>query len=137
MYQKCKPNSEPPHLTQSKTTSFPNIEYRTTDATALDADNRFWVINYYFPNEGVLLPDVDPIAELYGQGITHKQYDHVERLIELEYSESGIQLVERPPIQLELIDAPRNWEGIVRLENRGFLIVTDKWPETILGFVAK
>ncbi len=29
----------------------------------------------------------------------------------------------------------RNWEGIVRLENRGFLLMTDKYPETLFGFV--
>jgi len=29
----------------------------------------------------------------------------------------------------------RNWEGIVRLDNRGFLLATDKFPTTILGFV--
>jgi hypothetical protein len=41
-----------------------------------------------------------------------------------------------PPIQMELTsDDARNWEGLVRLDERGFLIMTDKFPETILGFV--
>jgi hypothetical protein len=29
----------------------------------------------------------------------------------------------------------RNWEGLVRLDDRGFLLVTDLFPGTILGFV--
>jgi hypothetical protein len=42
-----------------------------------------------------------------------------------------------PPLQLQLLGdiAPRNWEGLVRLEQRGFLLVTDKYPMTFLGFV--
>lgn len=43
-----------------------------------------------------------------------------------------------PPIQLQLIDGvSRNWEGLVRLDERGFLLITDEFPETILAFVAK
>ena len=60
----------------------------------------------------------------------------VARLLEFELTETGIELADRPPIQLELHPLElRNWEGIVRLEDRGFLLVTDKFPETILGFV--
>ncbi|MEJ2211118.1 MAG: hypothetical protein P8129_19045 [Anaerolineae bacterium] len=115
---------------------FPQVEYRVTDATALDAEGRFWAINYFFPGEPELKPVVDPLAQEYGQGPTHAQYEYVERLIELQYTASGIRLVERPPIQLALIaEDARNWEGLVRLDGRGFLLVTDKFPETILAFV--
>ncbi|MGD9316494.1 MAG: hypothetical protein PVG56_06655, partial [Anaerolineae bacterium] len=74
------------------------------------------------------------------QGPTHAQAETVERLLEFEYSESGIDLVDRPPIQLELMDSflgglGRNWEGLARLDDRGFLLVTDLFPGTILGFV--
>lgn len=124
-------------LASEGTIAFPNVEYRITDATALDADNRFWAINYYFPGESELLPETDPLAEYYGEGPTHAAYDPVERLVELEYTTSSIRLVDRPPIQLELLpDDARNWEGLVRLDEHGFLIVTDKFPQTILGFVA-
>jgi len=115
---------------------FPQVEYRITDATALDAEGHFWAINYFFPGEPELKPAVDPLAQEYGQGPTHAQYEYVERLIELEYTPSGIHLVDRPPIQLALIaEDARNWEGIARLDGRGFLLVTDKFPETILAFV--
>ena len=56
--------------------------------------------------------------------------------VEFQYNEEGITRIDQPPIQLQLLpDDLRNWEGIVRLDDRGFLIVTDKFPETILGFV--
>ena len=62
----------------------------------------------------------------------------IARLLEFELTETSVTLVDRPPIQLELHPLGlRNWEGIVRLEDRGFLLVTDKFPETILGFVPK
>jgi hypothetical protein len=61
----------------------------------------------------------------------------VERLVEFECNGSGIRLTKRPPIplKLRLDEPPRNWEGIVRLEGRGFLLITDEHPRTILGFV--
>jgi len=45
--------------------------------------------------------------------------------------------VNQPPVELELIDAQtsRNWEGIARLDKRGFLVVTDEHPGTILAFI--
>ena len=33
------------------------------------------------------------------------------------------------------VGVARNWEGIARLEGRGFLLVTDQFPDTILAFV--
>jgi hypothetical protein len=38
---------------------------------------------------------------------------------------------------LELVsdDDTRNWEGLVRLDDYGFLLATDKYPRTILAFV--
>jgi hypothetical protein len=124
------------NLTPLDTIMFPNIEYRITDATALDGANRFWVINYLFPGSiNKLKPAPDPLFTDYGVGATHAQNQSVERLLELEYSPTGITFTDRAPIQLQLSDKTRNWEGIVRLEERGFLLATDKFPETILGFV--
>jgi hypothetical protein len=123
-------------LQPSGTLPFPPVEYRITDATALDQDGRFWAINYFYPGEPELRPMVDPLATTYGQGATHAQQDGVERLLEFQFSESGISLLDQPPIQLELLpDDLRNWEGIARLDDRGFLLVTDKFPQTILGFI--
>jgi hypothetical protein len=118
------------------TVLLPNVEYRITDATALDGSNRFWVINFLFPGDRMLVAERDPLAEQYGKGRTHQQSNAVERLVEFQYSESGIELTDTPPIQLELVPIfARNWEGLARLEERGFLIMTDTFPQTILGFV--
>jgi hypothetical protein len=131
------------HLFDSKlapmgTIPFPNIEYRITDATALDVANRFWAVNYFWPGDTKLKPGADPLTERFGEGLTHAKYTTVERLVEFQYDDEGISLVDVAPLQLELIDDDhaRNWEGVVRLDDRGFLLVTDKHPETILGFVA-
>jgi hypothetical protein len=116
---------------------FPPIDYRVTDATALDEDGRFWAINYFFPGDTELAVDDEPLAARYGRGATHQQYEYVERLVQFQYSDDGISLTDTPPIQLELIalDA-RNWEGVVRLDDQGFLLATDKFPTTLLGFVS-
>ena len=125
------------NLASQGTLSFPSIEYRVTDASALDGDNRFWAINYFYTGSDDLVPENDPLADQYGQGLSHARSDTVERLVEFQYAESGITLVDAPPIQLELLEKDaRNWEGLVRLDDRGFLLMTDKFPETILGFVA-
>jgi hypothetical protein len=129
--------------------AFPHIEYRITDATSLDTSNRFWCINYFWPaakDKNSYCPAEDPIAKAYGEGETHKKAEIVERLVEFEYIEpknnkyAKIVLVNSPPIQMELLGADkfdaRNWEGLVRLDNHGFLLVTDEHPKTMLGFIA-
>lgn len=113
-----------------------SIEYRITDVTAADENGRFWAINYFFPGEPELFAEQDPIERSYGQGDTHISRDGVERLVELQIKEGAVEIVDHPPLQLELLSGDlRNWEGITRLEGYGFLLVTDKFPETILGFV--
>ncbi|MGB0388651.1 MAG: hypothetical protein ACPGWR_27840 [Ardenticatenaceae bacterium] len=116
--------------------AFPNIEYRITDATALDGEKRFWATNYLFADSiDKLKPAPDALFTQYGVGATHAQKQTVERLLEFRYTPTGITLTDRAPVQLKLLDEPRNWEGLARLEQRGFLLVTDKFPETIFGFV--
>lgn len=120
------------------TLPLPNIEYRLTDATELDADGRFWAINYFYPGDAAMLPESDPIVEKFGQGETHAASDGVERLLEFSYNAAGIALIDTPPILLKLLDNGdlRNWEGIVRYAD-GFLLATDKYPCTILGYVPR
>jgi hypothetical protein len=117
---------------------FPRIEFRVTDATQLDDQGRFWVINYFFPGDEEQKTADDPLAQQFGRGPTHAHSQIVERLVELQYSPQAITLTGTPPIQLQLLPdgEARNWEGIVRLDETGFLLATDEFPETILGFVA-
>ncbi len=111
-----------------------SIEYRLTD-TAFSSGNEFWGINYFFPGDTDLLPSVDPIADVYGNGESNAEFEHVERLVKFEYSEDEITLAKTAPIPLVLTEDARNWEGLVVLDDRGFLLATDKFPTTILGFV--
>ena len=119
------------------TLDMPNIEYRVTDS-ALDENGRVWVINYFFPGDADLKPASDPLTQTYGQGQTHAQYEQVERLVAFDYDSSAITFANTPPVllKLESKDA-NNWEGLALLDDRGFILVTDKYPSTLLGFVAR
>lgn len=112
---------------------FPALEYRVTDAAW--SGEEIWVINYYFPGGEIPEPDTDPLVETFGKGSTHSQFKHVERIVGLHYTQGGITLGGQAPLQLELIEDARNWEGLALMDDSGFLMVTDKYPGTMLGFV--
>lgn len=129
---------------------FPNIEYRITDATAVDEAGNFWAINCFYPGDADKYKPLspEPLRKRFGAGASHEKLKTVERLVEFHLGEDGITLTDQPPIQLFLIggdlvllgravgdQVSRNWEGIARLDDRGFLLATDKFPETLLGFV--
>ncbi len=121
------------------TIDYPHIEYRITDVTRLDEQNNFWAINYLWKGDKKRLkPALDPIVVMFGEGETHQNSEAVERLIEFELRDGEIQLTTHEPIQIELDEnESRNWEGIVRLDKKGFLIATDKFPGSLLGFIPK
>ena len=61
---------------------FPNIEYRITDATKVDENNKFWAINYYWPGDKKYLnPAKDYLNTL------PKSSNKVERIVEFEIKE--------------------------------------------------
>lgn len=112
---------------------FPALEYRITDATPADENGRFWAVNYFYPGDVKLKPGKDSLLRLLVQNLPQ-----IERLVELQITEKGIRFTESPPIYLELLDADaRNWEGIARLGDRGFLLVTDYHPRTILAYIER
>jgi hypothetical protein len=111
---------------------FPFTEYRITDATEIDSEGKFWVTNYFWPGDYKLIkPDLDYVIA------TKKDIKPVERLLEFQFVDEGIERTEREPINIKLSEFgdSRNWEGVVRLDNMGFLIATDKFPGTILAFI--
>jgi hypothetical protein len=123
-------------LEPAGTLPFPVVEYRITDATAIDKKGVFWCLNYSWKGDiGKLDPAEDSLFNRYGIGYTHKKSMRVERLVALRYTPEGIKSEPTAPVQLQLPELARNWEGIVRLDGRGFLIVTDEHPGTILAFV--
>jgi len=120
------------------TMPMPTLEYRISDASQTDWRNRFWVINYfYFRDKEVLKPENDQLIIQYEEGETHKKYTGVERLVELQVRGNKIVRTNKPPIQLQLVDekTSRKWEALARLDDKGFLLATDKYPRMILGFV--
>ncbi len=116
---------------------FPRLEYRLTDVSTLDGQGVFWGINYFYPGDVEQRTSDDPLAVQYGLGETHAQSEVVERLVAFRWGERGVTLLPQAPVYLQLAadGEARNWEGLVRLPGRGFLLVTDKYPETLLGFV--
>lgn len=127
------------HSTLRDSLRVPTLEYRLTDATEADSAGRFWVMNFFYPGDHRLLrPGPDALAAKFGQGRTHRQRATVERLVELHVDGGRIVPTERAPLQLELLDGSvsRNWEGIARLDARGFLAATDTYPTTMLAFIA-
>ena len=119
--------------------AFPGLEYRLTDVTALDADGRFWALNFFFPGDEALAVETDALTAAFGEGTTHAQYGGVERLVLMQYDGGFTIHPGEPPILLELLPVgiSRNWEGLVRMEDDGFLLVTDKYPATMLAFVPR
>ena len=119
------------------TLDVPEVEFRITDATRLDLHDRFWAINFHWPGEKRLLTQADAIRQRWGEGDSHQDVEIVERLLEMEIRDGRIELVDRPPVELILLDevVARNWEGIVRWDDEGLLVVTDRFPTTLLAFV--
>lgn len=111
---------------------FPFTEYRITDATEIDNEGKFWVTNCFWPGDYDLLR-----PELNYTITSKKDVKPIERLLEFQFVDKEIVRTETLPINIKLSEFgdSRNWEGIVRLDNRGFLMVTDKFPGTILAFV--
>ena len=116
------------------------LPYRVTDATAVDAARRFWVTQYSYRDVGDTAEcersiraaqcfreavDCDPRG-----GATRS----VERLLELRDDGAAVRATGRV-IPLIREARARNWEGVARLDDRGFVVVTDEWPRTVLGFV--
>ncbi len=125
------------------TLPLPRIEYRVTDATEIDSHGCFWVINYFYPPErDKLQPAADPELERFADGAAPDPDACVERLLELQLVRRGtpdeaIVRTATPPLNLTLLanGECRNWEAVARLDNRGFLLMTDQYPGTLLAFV--
>tara|TARA_B100000131_G_scaffold122118_1_gene119191 strand:+ start:537 stop:1484 length:948 start_codon:yes stop_codon:yes gene_type:complete len=115
-----------------KKINFPNVEYRITDATKINK-NKFWVINYYWPGDK---KNLNPGLDNLSKSKKADSEETIERLVEFKITNKHIELTNEEPISLTLESGKsRNWEGIVRFEESGFLIVTDKYPRMIFAYV--
>jgi hypothetical protein len=113
------------------------VNFRLTDASKIDENGEFWMINYFFPGDTHLKVNSDAISAKYGLGKSHLENEVVERLLKFKLDEKGVNLVEETPVYLELLpkNVARNWEGLVELDDIGFLLISDKFPNSILSFV--
>lgn len=113
---------------------FPNTEYRITDATR-NIDDNFWAINYLYEGEIKLL---NPAIEYYSVGTPNPtNIQSVERLVQFKFEDGAINLEDNLPIQIKQQEdgKSRNWEGLVKFDSLGFLMITDKFPKTILAYL--
>lgn len=111
-------------LTPRGTVPFPALDFRVADATTADADGRFWISNLFY------------VGDTHLRGASPRS---VEQLVELRWTGERVERTGTPPIVLRRVDdrITRNWEGLVRLDDRGFLMATDTYPQTLLGFVPR
>lgn len=119
------------------TVPMPALEYRVTDATACDSEGVFWVTNYLWPGDLHKLDPAPAPQDLPPADGTNAALPQRERLVALRIQGGSVVRAAVAPIWLAVDPAAgRNWEGVVRLEDRGFLVVTDEHPSTLFGFVA-
>lgn len=120
------------------TAKFPNIEYRITDATIPDNEGKFWAINYMYSGDwNDLNPADDNEDKSGGKYVELENSQIVERLLEFQIKDSAIIRTETAAVKFKLLNnnEGRNWEGVAKLENYGFLLTTDYFPRTILGYL--
>lgn len=124
--------------TEPRAVAVEALPYRVTDATSADADRRFWVTQYSYRDVGDTGECERSIRATgcFGEAVScdPAAARSVERLLELRDDGVSVRATGRR-VQLVTGDRPRNWEGLVRLGDRGFVMVTDEWPRTLLGFV--
>lgn len=119
------------------TTGMQPLEFRTTDVfPRAGVPGGFWLLNTFFPGDMKIYPQSDPLAEQFGQGASHAEAIVVERIVPMQIAGDSIT-ISGAPLQLQLENSlvSRNWEGMVELPGRGFLLMTDTYPTTLLGFV--
>lgn len=116
---------------------FPNVEFRITDASMPSPDGKFWAINYMYQGDWSDLNPADDLQDNKYESQKIKESRMTERLLEFQIKEGKIIRTEKKPLKIKLLNnnIGRNWEGLAKMEEYGFLIVSDYFPRTILGFI--
>ena len=128
--------SNPARLSPANGGSLSSVTSTNTAVIKFRKKSRFWALNFYWPGEKKRLkPAFDEVLTNTVEGRTHKMHDHVERLVEYKIYKNKIQRTPSEPIQFIINKESRNWEGVVRLDKKGFIVVGDEYPRTILAFV--
>lgn len=124
-------------LKEGTVLSIESVNYRLTDVSRPDENSQFWGTNIFTELEAEKLRGArkdDPCDVLV------KNSNGMEKIIPLIATTEGIFVdSNRPTLCLKPVSEAnpvRNWEGLVNLDDRGLLIITDMYPETLFGFVA-
>ncbi len=120
------------------TLPLPEIGARVTDMTLPDNQGVFWALSCCLLGAAVIEHDVSLIARQYGLSALTAPLQETVQLVPLRETDRGIVAADQPIIDTAWSDQTlqENWEGIARLDDRGFLVVTDTYPRTELGFIA-
>ncbi len=127
-----------PQTRAIKRLPLPEIGARVTDVTPPNAHGVLWALSCCLLGEALLAEDFDLIAKQYGLSALTAPLHETVQLVPLRATNQGIVVANEPTISTAWTDQTpqENWEGIAPLDDRGFLIVTDQYPKTLLGFIA-
>jgi hypothetical protein len=115
-----------------------NLDFLVTDAAEVDANGLFWVINKNAPGDLGEIYYMDPLAQLYGEGVTHQVFNYLERLVAFQLTSNALNLAALPPMQFELsAKGARNWQGLAKIGDQGYLMVASDPSGTILGYLER
>ncbi|KAA3611998.1 MAG: hypothetical protein D8M58_19825 [Calditrichaeota bacterium] len=122
------------NLSNVKEINFDHIEYRLTDATRVDDDNKFWVINNFYKGD---IHSLKPVEDSFIPKTIGSVENEVKRLVQLQLHNNRISIATNKTIILDPVNC--NWEGLARLDDLGFLIANDTYApdrkRTRLAFI--
>lgn len=106
-------------FTRIKRVPIDSVDFRLTDLTAVE-NRKVWAVNTYWPGDRHKL-DSDR-REAFAQ------------LVEMRFSNRQITLTGKT---FPILDGgvSHNYEGLVRLAKRGFIVITDAYPRTKMEFL--
>ena len=113
-----------------------SVMFRITDATRSNSRRQLWILNQSFKAIEKKLQstmETDPCSTLLGNTKGYGQ------LMPFQLTTEDIRRDTSRPvlcIQMQHVDKRiPNFEGLVRLDRKGFLVITDAYPRTLFGFV--
>lgn len=113
-----------------------HIEYRITDVSSFNSDGEGWAINNHWAGDIKRYdPEEDKIINPYSEYNNAKV--GLERIIPIKIKNTEIIFDSSRNVtymKREHLNYSNNWEGLVKIDNIGFLVVTDKYPDTRLRF---
>jgi hypothetical protein len=100
------------------------IEYRITDATRMDKNKKFWVINSLYKGD---VQSLQPVKDDLLPSTIGSESNEVKRLVRLHVEKGRVKIADKKTLMLE--PSNWNWEGLVQLDKIGFLIINDTYSE--------